>query len=613
MPQTPTNRLIHETSPYLLQHAHNPVDWLPWGDDAFVKARREDRPIFLSVGYSTCYWCHVMEAECFERDDVAAVLNAHFVPVKVDREERPDVDRQYLLATQMMTGSGGWPNSVWLTPDGRPWFAGTYFPREQFVGLLKALHEAWTTRRPDVQARADELARAIAQASAEPSGQGEPPDAGVVDRLVGLLENAYDAEHGGFGGAPKFPPHGALAVLIEECRRGRDGQLLAIVTHTLDAMAAGGIHDHVGGGFHRYATDARWFLPHFEKMLYDNAQLLRAYADAFELTGRDAYRATAAGIVGWVAREMLDPSGGFHSALDAGAVGREGEFYTWTLAELGRALGPDAGRRFADAYGFAPEGNWTEQATGHRPGTSIPHRPVGADDTPELAAGRAKLLEARNRRDRPHKDDKVLAGWNGLMIGALARAGGVFDEPAWLAMASRAAGFVTTAMRDDAGRLLRSYRAGEARQRAYLDDYAYLTDGLLDLHEATGERRWFEEAVGLVDVLLSDFQDRDGGGFYFAPSGGDGVLVRDKNVDVGGNVPTPNAVAAMVLQRLAAATGEVRYGESARRTLASLGAVIRQHPQAAEHAVLAVARSIPDRSCSGGVCRVAGDARRGGG
>jgi uncharacterized protein YyaL (SSP411 family) len=448
------NRLVHEQSPYLLQHAANPVNWFPWGPEAFARARREDKPIFLSVGYSTCYWCHVMMRESFEDEQVAALLNEHFVAIKVDREQRPDVDKVYMQFTTYLTGQGGWPNSVWLTPDGRPWFAGTYFPPEDRPGMagfktvLLQLEETWRGRREEVEQHAEAWATLLKRLSApERFRSNVPLGWDLVNGALDALRQDFDPRHGGFGGAPKFPPHGALRLLLHEFRRTREEGLLEMATGTLSAVAKGGIRDHLGGGFHRYATDDQWRVPHFEKMLYDNALLVRAFVDAYLLTGEDLYRRAAAETCDWVLREMTDEGSGFHSAVDAESEGREGKFYLWTMEETLEVLGPEVGELFCRAYGVKRGGNFHHEATERRSGASIlfmekaPGELSAEEDIPRaelrerLDDARARLRRRRASRERPHVDDKVLADWNGLMIGSLAHAGRHLNEPAYTAAA----------------------------------------------------------------------------------------------------------------------------------------------------------------------------------
>ena len=599
-----TNHLIGETSPYLLQHAHNPVNWYPWGEEAFAKAKREDKPIFLSVGYSTCYWCHVMEVQSFEDAEVAEVINKHFVAIKVDREERPDIDEQYMLATQMMTGRGGWPNSVWLTPDGKPWMAGTYFPKPRFIAVLNQIHDFWINRRDDVDRQADALAQAAQRMSVPAVGPSVGQDVQLSSELISSatakLMEQFDPDNGGFGGAPKFPPHGTLALLIQQYRQTGNKQLLPPITKTLDAMWLGGMHDHLGGGFHRYATDANWLLPHFEKMLYDNAQLMRLYADAHEITGNERYREAVADIFHWLQREMTSPDGAFFSALDSGEVGKEGEAYVWSMEKLADVLGEEDAKLYAQIYNFQSEGNFEDESTRQKTGENIPHlkrpvdelakdHPLGTDLSDRLGKIESKLLENRLTWPQPHKDDKVLTSWNGLMIAALARSGQVLDEPQYVEAAARAADFVSQSMVRE-GKLLRTYRSGKAKLPGYLDDYAYFCDALLALHAATGEQRWLDQAIVHVDFMLREFEDDQNGGFFFTGESHESLMVRSKNLGGGGNMPNTNGVAAQVLVQLFRQTGEQRYLDAAKRTLDSLVAVAAAQPHTTEHLLIGVSR-----------------------
>ncbi len=584
-----TNRLIHETSPYLLQHAHNPVDWYPWGPEAFARAKKEDKPVFLSVGYSSCHWCHVMEHESFENDDVAAILNQFFVCIKVDREERPDIDEIYMTATQLMTGRGGWPNSVWLLPDGRPWFAGTYFPREDSAGragfktLLNKLADFWKTRRPDVEKQADQLAEAIRQSAVLADGSGgaaadEESLRKLVNVAVDEMRRTYDARNGGFGSSPKFPPHTLLNLLLEEYAWTNDKSLLAMATGTLDAMALGGIHDHIGGGFHRYSTDERWFLPHFEKMLYDNAQLARVYAEAFRITSNQLYAAVARDTCDWVLREMTDQEGGFYSALDADSAGEEGKFYVWTREEILDVLGKGEGETFCAAYNITESGNYHEEATGHATGANIPY--LTSPATEDFSGARKKLLAVRSKRTWPGLDDKVLCSWNGLMIGALARAGVILGEPRYVDAAKKAAAFIQKRMTTEKG-LLRSYRAGKAQVPAYLDDYVFLAGGLLDLHEATGDEKYLVESRALLEVVSDRFTDGHGA-FFYASADHEQLLARTKD-PFDQAVPSANAAAALVLLRL----GET---DRAAQCIQAFMPLIQRAPTGAATFILAAAR-----------------------
>lgn len=617
-PQTPhnhadppqfTNRLAQEKSPYLLQHAHNPVDWFPWGEEAMEKARHQDKPIFLSVGYSACHWCHVMERESFENEAVAALLNEHFICVKVDREERPDIDEIYMTAVQMMTGQGGWPMSVFMTPDGRPFFGGTYFPPEGrggrigFSSLITQLSDAYQNRRQEVEEVGENVAAQI-----RPLTRPKPPTAeGALDAValrhlaVDELVERFDARRGGFGNAPKFPPHHALRLL---CRAVEEGETEAkrLLTVTLEKMALGGIYDHIGGGFHRYSTDADWLLPHFEKMLYDNAMLARVYADAYRITGREAFARIARETCDWVIRDLTDDGGGFHSALDADSEGEEGKFYLWTPEEIETILGPEIAPRFCALYHIVPGGNFRDEATGHVSGANIPYLGVGASGAeipdnlpPDILAAREKLRTARDKRIWPAKDDKVLASWNGLMIGALAFCGKILDEGRYLEAARRAANFCLGAMRPHA-LLLHRYAKGEAAIPAFLDDYAYLADGLLDLadaHQGTeSEPAWQGEARVLTDTLLTGFWDDEDGGFFFTGEHHETLIARSKEM-FDGAMPSPNGVAARVLVRLSALEGGEKYAKAAYALLNDYRGLLQRAPSGTHTLILAAQDALP--------------------
>jgi len=582
------NRLIHEKSPYLLQHARNPVNWYPWSPAAFAKAKKEGKPIFLSVGYSTCHWCHVMERESFETEAVAAILNEFYVAIKVDREERPDVDQIYMTATQVLAGQGGWPNSLWLTPDGKPWYAGTYFPpddkfgRPGFKKILTQLARAWTAQNAEILKRSGEIAGRIKQYT---SGKSRAPASGkisyrLLENATGAMGMSFDPRMGGFGRAPKFPPHSSLQLLLSEYARTKSDRLLHMASVTLDAMARGGIHDHVGGGFHRYATDPIWLLPHFEKMLYDNAQLARAYVNAYELTGQERHKRVAMDTYEWVLREMTDKGGGFYSALDADSAGEEGLFYVWTRKEVVKILGAKAGDEFCKAYGFAKGGNFYDQTAGKKPGTNIPH--LSADiEAPalrkRLTAAREKLLKVRVKRIWPYKDDKVLTSWNGLMIEALAYGGRGLKDPRLTAAAEKAATFILKHMRKD-GRLLRTYRGGGAKLNAYLDDYAFMGLALVELHRTTGDKKWLSEAVALADVMLKHYSDPDGGGFFFTSSDHEELLSRTKD-PFDRAVPAGNAVAVRLLVELGHLTGQAKYRTAAEKSLKAFLPFMQRSPR----------------------------------
>jgi hypothetical protein len=597
------NRLAKEQSPYLLQHQWNPVDWYPWGPEAFDKARREGKPVFLSIGYSSCHWCHVMERESFESETIALLLNDKFISIKVDREERPDVDEIYMRAVQLLTGSGGWPMSVFLTPDQKPFWGGTYFPpddrggRPGFASILAALSETYVGRRSEVMAAADRLASALRQMEGGRQFVASGPlDRSVSERAIEELVQTYDRNYGGFGGAPKFPPHGALELLLRATAASPRGDLEAIVRGTLDGMAMGGIRDHIGGGFHRYATDAIWLVPHWEKMLYDNAQLAAIYSEAFARWSDPEYRRVTEETLAWVLREMTSEEGGFFSALDADSEGGEGAYYLWILKEITDVLGLEDGELFARVYGIEETSNFVDPVTGEEPG-NIPHvkrswaELARAESIPEdtlrarMDRARARLLEIRLQRAAPGLDDKVVTSWNGLMIGAFARAGRVFERRDYVEAAARAARFVLSAMRRD-GRLLRSWRAGESRLPAYLEDHAFLAWGLLDLHEVTGERAWLDEARSLVDSMIERFWDADEGGFFFVASDHESLIARTKEV-FDQAVPSGNGLAARVLVRLWHLTGEGRYEEHAAKMFRAFAGILNQAPRAAEHLLLA--------------------------
>jgi uncharacterized protein YyaL (SSP411 family) len=595
-----TNRLIHEKSPYLLQHAHNPVDWYPWGPEAFERARREDKPIFLSVGYSSCYWCHVMERECFENEKIARMLNDDFVSIKVDREERPDIDQAYMNAVHALTGRGGWPMSVFLLPDGRPFSGGTYFPPDQFEAVLTHVAGRYRDSRTEVVSVAERVAASAQAASTIPGGDQQTElSRDLVLRATDELRDQFDAERGGFGTAPKFPPYNALALLLYESGRTGDRDLLAMATSTLEAMALGGIRDHIGGGFHRYSTDARWHVPHFEKMLYDNALLSRSYVKAYGITEDPLFRQVAEEVYAWVQREMMTGDGGFSTALDAESQGVEGKFYLWTRSEVLHVLGPGEGDAFCRVYNIEEGGNYREEATGRPTGENVPYLtqriseqgsrsaapPAGLDGN--WATARGKLLAARDQRTHPRLDDKVLGAWNGLMIGSFARAGRVLGQPQYTAVAERAAEFVWEHVRRD-GELLRRWREGEAKHPGYLDDHVFVADGLLELYDATGDTVWLAQAQQLMDEAVVKFWDDREGGFFYTSAEAEQLFVRLKDV-FDQPLPSGNAIAAQVLMRLAAATGEQRYWDLAGRTLRALAPWMARAPRGTEALILAAA------------------------
>jgi hypothetical protein len=594
------NRLAAESSPYLLLHASNPVDWHPWGREAFEKARREDKPIFLSVGYSTCYWCHVMERQCFSDPEIARQLNDGFVSVKLDREERPDLDEIYMTATQLLTRSGGWPNSLFLTHDLKPFFAGTYFPptdehgRPGFPRVLASLGESWRTRRDSVIEQAEAVAQAIREqmgASAAPSGP--LPGAGVVASAQSLLARRFDPEWGGFGGAPKFPSPSNLCFLLDRAR-GADAEAEKMLVATLAGMARGGIHDQVGGGFHRYSTDAEWLVPHFEKMLYDNATLGVLYAEAASRAPGAGFERVAATTLDFVLAELTAPEGGFLSAIDAETDGDEGAYYTWTRDELKTILGGERDALLAPVFGFDGRPNFEAgRFVLHLPeDLAAPARRMGVSVEEllrRIEPGRAALLEARWERKRPLVDDKVLTDWNGLMIGAMARAGELLAAPRYGDAAARAANFVLGHLGEPgSGLLLHTYRGGAAKFPAMLDDYAFLVAGLLELHAASREERWLAEARRLTAEQDLRLWDRDGGG-YFAAGEDPDLLLRSKAAHDGA-VASGNGVAALNLIELGIRTGDPAYREHAEQLLRACGAAIAEWPLAHVTLVRALAR-----------------------
>ncbi|MCY3770704.1 MAG: DUF255 domain-containing protein [Gemmatimonadetes bacterium] len=607
------NRLADEISPYLQSHANNPVDWYPWGREAIERARREEKPIFLSVGYSTCYWCHVMEREVFSDPDIAAVMNAHFVNVKVDREERPDIDEIYMTATQLVTGSGGWPNSVFLTPDLEPFFAGTYFPPEDLPGrpgfprVLNLLNEAWNTRRGDLVEQAVRIAEAIRTLQQDlVAGDGSTiidgsaaVDEEIVAGALTYMRTRYDVENGGFGPAPKFPPPMRLELLLNEYERTGDETLLSMATHTLDVMMNGGVYDHVGGGFHRYATDSDWRIPHFEKMLYNQADLARVYLLAYDVTGRDVYRAVAEDVLNFLGREMTGDEGAFYSAVDSETAAVEGRYYLWSEAEIRKTLGADSDAFLAN-YGLAPmpdavagstgQGNPERASTG--PAEDAAEGPTedaakgavlyirGEADSVRLRSDlelmRSELRTVRAKRSPPMVDAKVITAWNGQMIDAYAYAWLVTGEREYLDRATRAAEFILERLRDGEGRLRRIYLGGETRREAFQEDYAYLARGLTRLFEATEDDRWLAEARSLADRMNGLFWDSAAGGYYFTSDEQD-LIVRTRNPYDGARA-SGNAMAAHALLALAGHTGETRYRARAARLFEAFAPSMEENP-----------------------------------
>jgi uncharacterized protein YyaL (SSP411 family) len=564
------NRLANETSPYLLQHKDNPVDWYPWGEEALARARDEDKPILLSIGYSACHWCHVMEHESFEDEETARLMNERFVAIKLDREERPDLDAIYMEACQAMTGQGGWPLNVFLTPEQVPFYAGTYFPPDARMGMpswrqvLGAVADAWDERRDEIREGGKRIAERL-QGGALLRPSQEPMDPAVLDEAVDALRANYDRRHGGFGGAPKFPPASALEFLL---RRGE----MEMTAHTLRGM-----YDQVGGGFARYSVDPQWLVPHFEKMLYDNALLARAYLHGWQVTGDRLFRTVTEETLDWALREMRGPEGGFQSALDADSEGEEGRFYVWSVAELREVLGDDADAAIA-WFGAGERGNFE--------GRNILTR--GEDDPPErLPEWRRAVYEARAKRVWPGIDDKRLTSWNALMVSALAEAGAVLRRDDYLEAARAATDFILSELRDDQGRLLRSWKDGTAKLNAYLEDHAYLLEALLTLYESTFEPRWVAAARELADTMIERFADDENGGFFETSSDHERLLARRKDLE-DHPVPAGNSSAAYGLLRLAALSGEHDYARRAESVLRLLWQLAPKHPQAFGHLLQAL-------------------------
>ena len=574
LPGTKPNRLINEKSPYLLKHAYNPVDWYTWGKESLAKAKNDNKPIFLSIGYSTCHWCGVMEKESFEDVKTASLINKNFIPIKVDREERPEVDAYYMTAVQAMTGGGGWPLTVFLTPDLKPFYGGTYFPPEprsgmpSFVQVLEFVSSLWKDKRDEVVANTEQVLKALSEhADGEP---GELKKSALDDGFVDLMAS-FDSVHGGFGSAPKFPLPVSLEFLLRHhFRTGRELALTS-VTKTLDEMMAGGLMDHLGGGFHRYSTDRVWLIPHFEKMLYDNALLAKAYAEGYQVTGRREYADVVRETLGWIAREMRSPEGGFYSAQDADTEEGEGRFYSWTPQEVVDALGVEDGGLFNRVFGVTATGNFEGRSL-------LRTEPRGALSEGEQAAVRRSkgaLYLERLKRARPAIDDKILTSWNGLAVSAFAYAGGVLGEQGLVESAAAAARFVLE-KNSERGRLLRRYAGGEAALEGTLEDYAFFIQGLLDLFEASPDPRWLGEARRLAEVMVNDFEDREVGGFFLTVEPAPARLKESYD----GPTPSGNSVAALDLIRLSELTGHRGFAETAERALRAFAGEIDRRPSA---------------------------------
>ncbi len=591
----PSNRLIHEKSPYLLQHAYNPVNWYPWGDEAFERAQVEDKPIFLSIGYSTCHWCHVMERESFEDPEVAGMMNELVVSIKVDREERPDLDHIYMTVCQLLTGSGGWPLNIVMTPDKKPYFAGTYIPKQTRLGrtgimdLIPRLVQVWTEQRDEVNDSAEKIVSTLK--SVDRDNQAGDLNEAALNMTLQQLAERFDEKHGGFGEAPKFPTPHHFLFLLRHWKRTGDRKALDMVEKTLKSLQRGGIHDHVGFGFHRYATDQTWLVPHFEKMLYDQALLVMAYLEAYQATGQKTYEETAKNILTYVLRDMTDSKGGFYSAEDADSEGVEGKFYVWSEEEIRGTLPPQEADFIIRVFNIEKDGNFLDESARIRTGANILHL---KKTLPEVAselkiseqeiqnrwtAARHKLFSVREKRIPPSKDDKILTDWNGLMIAALAKASAAFRDPQYAEAAAKAVDFVFKYLRKPNRRLMHRYRDGNAAVHGNLDDYAFLIWGLIELYEATFEARHLKAALELNELMIKHFWDEEAGGLYFSPDYGEALIVRKKEF-YDGAVPSGNAVAMWNMLRLGRITANPRLEKSGVDIGRAFSKAVKQFPSA---------------------------------
>ncbi len=599
------NRLAASKSPYLLQHADNPVDWYPWGPEAFAKAKEEDKPIFLSIGYATCHWCHVMEHESFENPLVAALMNEAFVNIKVDREERPDIDQVYMTVCQMMTGGGGWPLTIIMSPDKQPFYAATYIPRESRQGrigmmdLVPRVSKLWQTDRDSIRGTSSQILDALEKMEGRSSIGSLDPDA--IDNAFEQFTGRYDATHGGFGQAPKFPSPHNLVFLTRYWRRTGNPQALEMVSNTLEKMRLGGVYDQVGFGFHRYSTDTEWLVPHFEKMLYDQAMLVFAFTEAWRATSNPVFERTAREIISYVLRDMTAPEGGFFSAEDADSEGEEGLFYLWTTTEVEEILGAEDAAFAAAVWNLETAGNYADEASGRRTGRNIPHLTRSHSEMARelemseeefeirLESIRSRLFDIREARIHPLKDDKILADWNGLMAAAMAFAGRVFEEPEWVRSAQKATEFVHEEMRTKKGRLLHRYRDGDASIPAFLDDYVFMTTAMLELYDATNDPAYIQGALELQKQTRDLFWDAKRGGFYFTATDNEELLVRQKEV-YDGAIPSGNSMAADNFIRLARLTGDTEIQQVADRIFAAFSNEANQLPSAHSQLLSALQR-----------------------
>jgi len=575
------NHLANEQSPYLLQHADNPVDWYPWGEEAFKKARELDRPIFLSIGYSTCHWCHVMEHESFEDDSVAKLLNDSFISIKVDREELPEIDHVYMSVCQAMTGGGGWPLTIVMTPAKEPFFAGTYFPKDKRGGrsglfqILPMIADAWNSKRQDIMTSVGQVKNYLDQLNSKPAGNNFSTE--LINRAYDQFRNGFDEEYGGFFRAPKFPSPHNLIFLMRYHHSFDNKIALDMATKTLKQMRLGGIYDHIGFGFHRYSTDRHWLVPHFEKMLYDQAMIAMAYTEAYHITGEDIFAQTAREIFTYVLRDMTASEGGFFSAEDADSEGEEGKFYIWTEQEIKEVLGEDYGKEFNDIFSITTPGNYRDESSGKETRLNIPHlKNYNTNGSNEFESAREKLFNIREKRIHPLKDDKILTDWNGLMIAALAKAAIVLDEPVYLDAAEKAAEFVLHSI-SKGERLLKRYRNGVAALDAHLDDYAFMAWGLLELYEATFSTKYLSQALDLMNIMVEDFWDDKNGGFFLGSDQSEKLIVRSKTA-YDGAIPSGNSVAVMNMVKLTRITGNTNWAELAEKTIRAFSEDVNRAP-----------------------------------
>ena len=575
------NRLSDEQSPYLLQHANNPVDWYPWGEEAFKKAKELDRPIFLSIGYSTCHWCHVMEHESFEDDSVAKLLNDGFISIKVDREELPEIDHVYMTVCQAMTGGGGWPLTIIMTPAKEPFFAGTYFPKDKRGGrsglfqILPMITDAWTSKRQDIMTSVGQVKNYLDQLNSKPAGNDFSME--LINGAYDQFRNGFDEEYGGFFNAPKFPSPHNLIFLMRYHHSFDNKIALEMATKTLKQMRLGGIYDHIGFGFHRYSTDRHWLVPHFEKMLYDQAMIAMAYTEAYHITGEDIFAQTANEIFTYVLRDMTASKGGFFSAEDADSEGEEGKFYIWTEQEIKDVLGENYGKEFNDIFSITTPGNYTDESSGKQTRLNIPHlKNYNSNGNNNLDSAREKLFNIREKRIHPLKDDKILTDWNGLMIAALAKASIVLNEPGYLDAAEKAAKFVLDSI-SKGERLLKRYRNGVAALDAHLDDYAFMAWGLLELYEATFLTKYLSQALDLMNIMVEDFWDDKNGGFFLGSDQSEKLIVRSKTA-YDGAIPSGNSVAVMNMVKLTRITGNTKWAELAEKTMRAFSEDVNRMP-----------------------------------